>query len=309
MIISASRRTDIPAYYSQWFVNRLQAGYVLTRNPMNHAQISRIPLSTDVVDCIVFWTKDPLHMLDKLPLLDEMGYRYYFQFTLNPYGRDIERNLRSVEERIETFVHLADSIGRDRVLWRYDPVILNEALTVDYHRDRFADMCRRLQDYTSVCTISFVDLYAKLDKAVKGGLIREIANAEMLQLASMFAEVAGESNIQLRACSESISLSDYGILPASCIDRETVEKTCGYTIASKADASQRLGCGCLQSIDIGAYNTCGHGCVYCYANYNEASVKRNRLKYDPWAELLADAVQANEKVSERKVKLLKKEQK
>src|SRR5665647_2342080 len=116
MILSASRRTDIPAYYSEWFMNRLQSGYVLTRNPMNHAQISKITLSPDVVDCTVFWTKDPVNMLGKLPLLDKMGYKYYFQFTLTPYGKDIERSLRDKSLIIETFIHLSKIIGKDRVL-------------------------------------------------------------------------------------------------------------------------------------------------------------------------------------------------
>lgn len=124
MILSASRRTDIPCYYSEWFINRLKAGYVFTRNPMNHAQISRINLSPDIVDCIVFWTKDPANMLDRLHILDEIGYKYYFQFTLTPYGKEIECSLREKSQIIETFIKLSETIGKDKVLWRYDPIIL-----------------------------------------------------------------------------------------------------------------------------------------------------------------------------------------
>jgi hypothetical protein len=130
MILSASRRTDIPCYYSEWFMNRLKEGYVLTKNPMNPAQVSRLTLSPDTVDCIVFWTKDPLPLLDKLPILDDLGYHYYFQFTLTPYGKDIERGLRDKKGIISTFRQLSSYLGKDRVIWRYDPIIINDELII-----------------------------------------------------------------------------------------------------------------------------------------------------------------------------------
>ena len=302
MILSASRRTDIPAYYSEWFMNRLQSGYVLTHNPMNHAQISRITLSSDVVDCTVFWTKDPANMLGKLPFLDKMGYKYYFQFTLTPYGKDIERSLRDKSLIIETFMHLSKIIGKDRVLWRYDPIILNDKLTINYHHEMFEALCRQLCNYTNVCTISFVDMYSKLDKAVKGNMIREITESEMIQLATIFSEIGCKYGLELRACSEKVDLSSYGIYPASCIDKSTIEKACGYTIDVKSDANQRTGCGCIQSIDIGVYNTCKNGCVYCYANYSNTSVEKNCAKHNPYSDILIGTVGLNEKIIEREVK-------
>ena len=163
MIVSASRRTDIPCYYSDWFINRLNEGYVLTRNPMNHTQVSKIPLSSDVVDCIVFWTKDPKNMLTKLEMLEEMEYKYYFQFTLNPYGNDIEKNLRKKIDIEDTFIFLSKTIGKERVLWRYDPIILNDYLTIGYHKEQFKRLCERLYNYTKNVTISFVDMYRKLN--------------------------------------------------------------------------------------------------------------------------------------------------
>lgn len=163
MIISASRRTDIPTYYSDWLLNRIKAGYVYVRNPMNVHQISKISLSPDVVDGIVFWTKNPIPMLDKLNALKD--YMYYFQFTLNSYGVDVERNIPSKNNVIvPTFQRLSDLIGPDRVIWRYDPIFLSETYTTDYHIHYFEELAKRLSSYTKKCTISFLDFYRNTEK-------------------------------------------------------------------------------------------------------------------------------------------------
>ncbi len=299
MILSASRRTDIPAYYSEWFINRLKAGYVLTRNPMNHAQVSRILLSPERINCIVFWTKDPVNMLEKLSMLDRMGYRYYFQFTLTPYGREIERNLREKQDIIDTFKRLSEMIGKDRVLWRYDPVIINRSLTLSYHEEMFSQLCRQLQGYTDICTISFVDIYYKISKAAVSDFITEITEEQMQQIAASFAATAGNYTIEVRACSETVDLSAFGIMPASCIDRETIERICGYPIKEKKDKSQRSGCGCLQSVDIGVYNTCRNGCIYCYANHSDSSIQNNVIKHNPSSEIMIGEVLEYEKITDK----------
>ena len=307
MIISASRRTDIPAYYSEWFMNRLKEGYVLTRNPMNHAQISRIQLSPDIIDCIVFWTKDPKPMLEQLPLLDQMGYRYYFQFTLTPYGRDMEPNLRDKNDIMKTFMMLSETVGKAKVLWRYDPIIVNDSYTVDFHLEKIKDMCRRLSGYTEGCTISFVDLYQKLNPANQP-FLREITEEEMIRLASAFAEAGKRFGISVRACCERLDLSQYGISSASCIDREAIERVCGYTIEGPKDTNQRSGCGCIQSIDIGIYNTCRNGCIYCYANIGRTSAQKNFESHDSKSELLFGAVREDDQIRDRAVKSLRNNQ-
>ncbi len=305
MIISASRRTDIPAFYSEWFMNRLKDGYVLARNPMNHAQVSKIELSPETVDCIVFWTKDAKNIMDKLCLMDELGYPYYFQFTLTPYGKDIELYLRDKEEIISTFIELSQKIGIHKVLWRYDPIILNTDLTVEYHLERFENLCGRLSGHTRICTISFVDMYGKLMKSVKNRLLREITQEEMRKLASGFSRISRSFGIELRACCESLDLSGFGIRRASCIDKATVEEICGCSLDVKPDANQRKGCGCIQSIDIGAYNTCRNGCVYCYANYSYPAVITNSLKHNPKADILIGAVNQDEKITLKKMQSYK----
>lgn len=280
-------------------MNRLKEGYVLTRNPMNASQISRVTLSPEIIDCIVFWTKDPSNMMDKISTLDALGYHYYFQFTLTPYGRDIERNLRDKNDLINTFRRLSAMIGKYRVIWRYDPIILNTELTMDYHCKAFSEMCSELKGFTEVCTISFVDIYQKLNKTIKEDTVKEITEEQMHLLAKAFHMIAEEHDIELTACCEKTDLSPEGIKPASCIDRDRIERICGSTIDTKKDKNQRLGCGCIQSVDIGIYNTCGHGCVYCYANHSDVSIQKNMVMHHPTSDILIGEVDSVSKIIDR----------
>ncbi|MGI6563673.1 MAG: DUF1848 domain-containing protein [Clostridia bacterium] len=298
MILSASRRTDIPCHYSEWLINRLQAGYVLTRNPMNPSQIYRIPLSKDIIDCIVFWTKDPLNMLDKLDTLDELDYKYYFYFTLTPYDRSVERKLRDKEDIVRTFKELSRRIGHEKTVWRYDPIILNETFDFAYHKEKFSYLCKQLENDTNQCIVSFVDLYSKLKK----DRLREIRKEEMMEISRMISTVAKDYGITVKACCEESFLSECGMEKASCIDKALIEKICGYGLDLKKDKNQRHGCECYESVDIGAYNTCKNGCIYCYANYSMESVEKNDKRHDPKGELLIGEVQEYEKVILKDVK-------
>lgn len=304
MILSASRRTDIPCWFAPWFTNRIRAGTVLTRNPMNPAQLFRIPLSPDLIDCIVFWTKDPQNMLPHLDLLDRFGYCYYFQFTITPYGHDLEPGLRRKPEIIETFHALSASIGRSRVLWRYDPIILNERMDISWHREQFSRMCEELAPHTRRVTISFVDHYAKL----RTDLIRTISLSEMEELAGHLSETAHSCGLDICACCESIELAKFGVRQAACIDRELIESLCGCPLSLPKDANQRPGCGCAASIDIGAYDTCQNGCVYCYANHSAAAVCRRFAQHDPASELLFGSVLEGESIKTRQIHSCRQEQ-
>ncbi len=298
MILSASRRTDLPCYYSNWLLNRLRAGYALVRNPFNHAQFSRVPLSPEVVDCIVFWTKDPQNMLDKLPLLDQMGYRYYFQFTLTPYDRSLEKGLRDKSEVESTFIALSQQLGRERVVWRYDPIILNEVLDIPYHRRQFKRLASKLAGFTDTVVISFVDTYQKL----KSTGIRPLSVSEIGELAGIIGRLAASYGLRAVACCENMNLTSYGIQQSSCIDRARIEKICGAKLLLPADQNQRQGCGCVQSVDIGAYNTCLNGCVYCYANRGTALAEKNYRCHDPNGPLLFGTVSETDKITLREAK-------
>ena len=298
MIISASRRTDIPCYYNEWFMNRIHAGYLLTRNPMNHSQISRITLSPKIVDCIVFWTKDAKNIIPHLKELDQLGYKYYFQFTLNPYDRSIEPNLRDKDDIIDTFIELSKLIGKERIIWRYDPIILNDICDIDYHKTQFERMCKKLYTYTEKVIISFVDMYAK----VKTPLISPLREDEIIELSEYVGKTAKAYGLPVYACCESMDLSPYGILKSSCIDKDTIERVCDIKLDLKQDKNQRNGCGCYQSIDIGAYDTCANGCIYCYANKNHKNSEKRYLTHNPKNELLIGTVLENGVVKEREQK-------
>ncbi len=291
MILSASRRTDLPCYYSEWFINRLKEGYALSKNPMNPNQVRKIILSPEVIDCIVFWTKDPQNMMRQLPVIDSMGYHYYFQFTLNPYGKEIERYLRNKDLITNTFLRLSEQIGKNRMIWRYDPIIINDNSTISYHLEQFELLCRKLHDYTDVCIISFVDGYSKLNKKVKDEIVKGITEEQMNRIAAGFSVIAHNYGVELSACCEKLDLTSYGIRSSSCIDKTLVERICGHSISERRDKNQRIGCGCVQSVDIGIYNTCRNGCVYCYANHSDISIMNNIRRHDPKSDLMIGAVQ------------------
>ncbi len=304
MIISASRRTDIPSYYSEWFFNRIKEGFVLARNPMNFHQISKISLSPSVVDGIVFWTKNPVSML---PHLDDIkAYAYYFQFTLTAYGSDIEANVPSKNDVIiPAFRTLSDKIGPDRVIWRYDPIILTEKYTVEYHVKYFGALAKRLSGYTQKCVISFVDFYRNTKTQMKDLHVTPIGEAQMYELAERLAEIAHRHGLTVESCAEKIHLEQFGIQHGHCIDRTLFEKMLHCKMNLSMDKNQRPECGCMESIDIGAYNTCKNGCRYCYANDIPSIVARNASMHDPMSPLLFGAVSEGDRIIERKTVSLK----
>ena len=300
MILSVSRRTDIPALYSDWFLERIRAGYVYVPNPMNAHQIGKVPLSPDVVDCIVFWSKNPAPLLPRLKELEK--YHYYFQFTLNAYGQDLERNLPSIEARIDTFLKLSETVGPDRVIWRYDPIIISEKYPVDFHEEAFLRIAEKIGPHTGSCVISFVDSYGKLDRAFMENGIEETAETTMYRLASGFSRICAKYEISLETCAEKIDLSQFGIGHSHCIDRNRIEKILGKPIESGKDKNQREECGCIASVDVGMYNTCTNGCAYCYANYNRDLTKRNHASHDTTSPMLIGTPTAEDKITERKVR-------
>lgn len=299
MIISASRRTDIPTYYSEWFFNRLKEGYVLVRNPINVHQISRISLRPDVVDGIVFWTKNPIPMLSNLKRLHD--YTYYFQFTVTAYGKDMERNVPSKNDIIiPAFQRLSDLIGPDRIIWRYDPIFITGTYTVEYHIRFFSRLAKRLSGYTRKCTISFLDLYQKIRNNVRRLAISPATPEQQDFLAGHLAEIARCHGLKIDMCAEEKDFQQYGIQRARCIDDRLFAKFLNSPLTLKKDRYQRQACGCMESIDIGAYNTCLNGCCYCYANFSEKTAKRNQNDHDPEAPLLFGVPDTRDQITDRK---------
>lgn len=283
MIVSASRRTDIPCHYGAWMLNRLRAGYALSRNPFS-GQVRRVSLAPEDVDCIVFWTKDAQNFMDKLPILDAMGYSVCFQFTLNPYGASMEPGLRDKAAIAETFAALSGRLGKHRVLWRYDPILIDARHTVAYHMEQFARLCETLHQHTERVTISFVDPYPKLR-----GAFQPVSAEDVATLAAFIGKTARAYELDAMACCERIDLSAYSISRAACIDAKLIERIVGKPLHLKKSRAQRPGCGCCESIDIGAYDTCANGCAYCYANRSAALAARNFARHDPLSEGLFPA--------------------
>lgn len=299
MILSVSRRTDIPAFYSEWFFNRIKEGFVYVRNPLNIHMVSRVPLTPELIDCIVFWSKNPAPMLDRL---DELkGYMYYFQYTINPYNKSMECNVPQKHDGIETFQRLSDKIGPKRVIWRYDPILFTESMDMNYHIQYFEEIAKRLKGYTNTCVISFVDLYKKTQRNLKDTTARELTINEMMSLAGNLFNISQKYGMTIQTCAEDIALEQIGIEHGRCIDDVLIEDLLGVKLVVAKDGNQRKECGCVQSIDIGEYNTCGHCCKYCYANFDNNIVTKNRQFHNPKSPLLTGELKENDKVVDRKI--------
>jgi len=301
MILSVSKRTDIPAFYSKWFMNCIKRGSFCYRNPMNPSQILRVPLSAENVDCIVFWTKDAKNIMQYLPELDDMGYKYYFQFTITPYSKDIESNIRDKKDIMETFKELSLKIGKEKIIYRYDPILITDKYSVDFHIENFKYMVSKLADYTESVVISFMDDYRKISSNMKMLKVKEITEADMTKIADNFSKITKQHNLKLMTCAEQINFKNFGIEKSKCIDGDLIEKIIGCEITHKNTKydKQRTACGCIQCIDMGNYDTCIHGCLYCYANVNKQKAKENFKLHNPDSEIMLGNI-VNEKIIDKK---------
>lgn len=268
MIISASRRCDIPAFFPRWLANRFEQGFVLVRNPFNRHQVGRVGLSRSEVDAIVFWSKNPA---PTLPYLESFGsFPYYFQYTLNGYPDRYEPNLPPVDERISTFLRLSEVCGPERLVWRYDPIFLSPECTVEWHRKMFSFVCKRLSGHTDTCVISFLDLYRHVRPVCERFALRPPEKSEIMELVESFVSIAAPCGVRLQTCAETVDLTALGVQKGACIDGRRLERICGKPFLTRKDQYQRKGCGCIESVDIGSYDICSHGCIYCYANPGRA---------------------------------------
>lgn len=296
MIINTGMRTDIPAFYSEWFMNRVRAGFVLVRNPYRPELITRYELNSEVVDCIAFCTKNPAPMLK---YLDELKvYHQYWFVTITPYGKEIEPNVPPKTEVMRDFIALSKIVGIDCVGWRYDPIFVDETYTIERHFSVFEQMCKTLSGYTKVCVISFIDLYEKVKRNFPQA--REVTLSERIAIGEKFVQTAKNYGITIKACAEGNDLAIYGADCAGCMTRETLETAVGSRLNIPKRKSQRTQCSCVFGTDIGAYDTCGHFCRYCYANLNHENVRRNMRLHDPNSPLLVGQLNEGETVREAK---------
>lgn len=302
MILSASRRTDIPRFHLDWLVNRLKAGYALVRNPMNRERVSRVPLDRENIDCIAFWTKNPAPMLLRLDDLEP--YPFYVQFTLNAYGPDVESALPPKAELVRTFQALSEKIGAHRMVWRYSPVLLSDTYTVSHHLHYFEVFAKRLEGFTSQCRISFLDMYPKIERIMHAKNMRCVPKDEETALAKSLCAIGAAHGIEVGGCG-SMDVTAAGMVHTGCIDERFVERAIGTDVVRSNAARGRNGCYCMPSVDIGSYDTCANGCAYCYANGGgESNAPRALARYDPSSEMLCDVLGPNDIVTDRRVQKL-----
>ncbi len=304
-ILSVSRRTDISTFFSEWFLNRLEEGRVMVRNPYNQ-QISDIQLPRSVIDCIVFWTKNPIPMLNQMDRLK--NYPYYFQMTLTGYGKDLEANLPNKERLISAFRELYEK-GNGNIIWRYDPIVFTPKYTSEWHLKTFERIATELKGYTEKCIISFVDTPMSVKKNMFG--IPIVGMASKVQLADFckrLAEIAGKNGMTVGTCAEVVNLEECGIEHNCCIDPDYIEKITGFPLKVSKDKGQRKECGCVESVEVGSYSTCGNGCKYCYACHSKEMVKENLRNYAPNSPLLCDSVHEDDVIKIRHLETMRKKE-
>lgn len=290
MILNTGSRTDIPAYYSDWFYNRIKAGYVYARNPYYPSQITKYLLKPEVIDIMVFCTKNPLPMLDRISLLSEFDTFWFV--TITPYGKEIEPYVPPKEQVIRSFQQLSTLVGSERMSWRYDPIFITDQYSIDYHIEQFAQMAKALSGHTSQCVVSFIDLYEKTKRNFRG--IRSVTTEAQEILISAFSQIAKENGLQIHLCCENVRLVRENVDADGCLSKAVLENALGCKLNVPKKKAARSECSCLLGADIGAYNTCGHGCLYCYANYDKETVTKNMRSHNVSSPLLIGDITEND---------------
>lgn len=280
MIISASGRTDIPALYSEWFMNRIRAGYCVVPDPFDNDRFTYVPLNPEAVEVIVFWTRYPLPLMPHLKELTERGYNYYFHYTAMHNPNTMDPTSPSLDTSVKVFRDLAENIGQEKIFWRYDPILFSTVTPVEFHHKTYRSISTALSGYTMRSIISIVDLYDTNILELKKHEIDVIDCDQRLfdNLMYDLVCIAEKNGMEITSCAE--ELSRYGIQPGKCIDDSYIEKTFGIKVTGKKDPFQRKACGCIASRDIGMYNSCVFGCRYCYATTDHELARMNHRYHD-----------------------------
>ena len=280
MLLFVSGRTDIPAFYSEWFMKRLRAGFVDVRNPYYSEQVTRYKLTRDVVDCLVFCTKNPAPMLPYIEELKSFKIGLYFFVTITPYEKDVEPNVPEKDEVINSFIELSKILGKEKICWRYDPIFTDEKYSVSFHIKVFRSMAEKLNGAAERCIISFIDLYEKTKKNFPG--VKEVSENDQKFLAQSFSRICFKNGIKIESCAEKLDLTAFGVEQGACVSKQIIEKaTDTHLIQKTGTQNLRKHCTCLPTHDIGAYNSCPHLCKYCYANYDARLVEKNFVRHNP----------------------------
>ena len=300
MILNTGLRTDIPGFFSEWFYNRIDDGFVYVRNPYAKNQIYSYRLDPELIDCIIFCTKNPKPMFENLEKIDK--FNQYWHITITPYEKEIEPNVPPINDVLESFKYLSKKLGKENVTLRYDPIFINEKYTLEKHIESFEYIINSLSDYTTEAIISFIDLYEKTKRNFPQA--REVTKDERLKIGKEFARIGNENNIRIKTCVEGTELDKFGIDSSGCMTKEVIERAINKNLNIPKQKARNGECYCLLNNDIGEYNTCDHGCLYCYANSNKRLVKRNLKLHDPKSPILIGEIKEDDIIKEMKQKSL-----
>lgn len=295
MILNVSGRTDIVAFYTEWFINRYREGFVDVRNPFYHTQISRIKFKD--VDLILFCTKNPNPIIK---YINEIKIPILFHITLTPYLKDIEPNVKNKKTIIEGIKKISKIIGKENIYIRYDPLFINEKYNLEYHIKAFDKMCKILQGYTKHIIISFIDDYKNVRKNKHALKYKKLTKEDLKTIGKNFYKSAFQNGMTVQTCAEEENLLEHGFIKSDCITKEIAYKKTGKTFCKKWKARNNEYCNCIEMVDIGEYNTCPHFCKYCYANYNETLVRQKTLKHDKNSTILVGHIEEKDIIKERK---------
>lgn len=300
MILNTGLRTDIPGFFSEWFYNRIEDGFVYVRNPYAKNQIYSYRLDPELIDCIIFCTKNPKPMFENLEKIDK--FNQYWHITITPYEKEIEPNVPPMNDVLESFKYLSKKLGKENVTLRYDPIFINEKYTLEKHIESFEYIINSLSGYTTEAIISFIDLYEKTKRNFPKA--REVTKDERLKIGKEFARIGNENNIRIKTCVEGTELDKFGIDSSGCMTKEVIERAINKNLNIPKQKARNGECYCLLNNDIGEYNTCGHGCLYCYANSNKRLVKRNLKLHDPKSPILIGEIKEDDIIKEMNQKSL-----
>lgn len=298
MIINTGQRTDIPAFYAEWFANRLRSGFVMVRNPYNPQSVTRYRLTPDVVDCIGFCTKNPEPMLKYMDLL--APFHQFWYVTITPYDKDIEPHVPKKLKVLDSFRRVSEIVGPNCMGWRYDPIFISESWPVERHIKAFEYMAKALSSYTKTAVISFIDLYEKTKRNFPE--IKPVVAEDRLALGQAFVEIGKQYGMTIRPCAEGNDLAQFGADCSGCMTVAMYEQAIGQQLKVPRKQPARNECACYLGGDIGAYNTCGHLCRYCYANFDAQTVRANMRLHDPESPLLIGHLRPDDTVRDAKQK-------
>lgn len=295
MILNTGARTDTVQYFSEWLLKRFQEGFVYTRNPLFPNKVTKYELSPDKIDLVLFCSKNYKPILPRLQEITSQ-YRTYFHYTITAYGKEIEPGVPSIDESIETLIALSKQVGKERVAWRYDPVLLTKKYTIEVHAKTFEYMARRLAPYIDRCIFSFVEMYKKLERNMPE--IIPLTENDQKELAKILGSIANQYNIPIQTCGMNGDYTQYGIQRSGCATLEILGEANHCEFKDLKHKGMREGCHCIESRDIGAYDTCLNGCKYCYANKNPQKAWDNYRVHNPNSPLLFGEIQPTDEIIE-----------